>query len=74
MSTMTRTEALIEPPRRTLQIVSKSVPEDKAEPASETHPPIVVAIAAFIALNLTLGMIGSILIWLSLRHSGVAAP
>jgi hypothetical protein len=54
----------------------------KAQPAGEPvslslvdrHPMIVVGIAAFIALSAAVGMIGSIVLWLSLRHSGVMAP
>ena len=54
----------------------------KAQPAAESaslslvdrHPMLVVGIAAFFALSAALGMIGSIVVWLSLRHSGVLAP
>jgi hypothetical protein len=35
---------------------------------------LVVGIAAFIALSGAAGIIGSIVLWLSLRHSGVMAP
>jgi hypothetical protein len=40
----------------------------------DQHPLVPVFIAGFIALALSSAMIGSILLWLFLRHSGVMAP
>jgi hypothetical protein len=73
MSTMTQIEELTESPRSLSPVVAKPIPKN-AEQSKGTHPLVVVFIAAFIAFNLSVGMIGSIVIWLSLRHSGVMAP
>jgi hypothetical protein len=41
---------------------------------SDPHPLLPVFIAGAIALVISGGFIGSVLIWLALRHSGVMAP
>jgi hypothetical protein len=79
MSTMTQIEAL-ESPRTLAPAATKPVARETERHleteshSKEAHPFLLVFIAAFIAFNLSIGMIGSILIWLALRHSGVMAP
>jgi len=74
MSTMTKAEVLVERPLALSLVMPKPIEIDSQNQSTEAHPLIVVFIAAFIAFNLSAGMIGSVLIWLSLRHSGVMAP
>lgn len=53
------------------------VPEKPAESGRQrvdAHSLVPVFVAAFIALAISSAMIGSILLWLALRESGVLAP
>ena len=74
MSTIAQVGTLVEKPRPISLVVTKPIPDATGKQSIEAHPLVLVFIAAFIAFNLSIGMIGSILMWLSLRHSGVMAP
>ena len=74
MSTMTGAETFVERPRAISLVIPKPIPDDTEKQSTENHPLVLLFIAAFFAFNLSIGMIGSILVWLSLRHSGVMAP
>jgi len=69
---------VIEKPKKADLSLVPAKPQLQVEPASlslvDRHPLLVVGIAACIALCAAMGMIGSIVVWLSLRHSGVMAP
>jgi hypothetical protein len=69
---------VIEQPKKADLSLVHAKPQTQPEPAflrlTDAHPLLVVGIAAFIALSAAVGMIGSIVVWLSLRHSGVMAP
>ena len=77
MSTAATMEVIERPKKADLSLVPAK-PQPQPEPAAlslvDRHPLVVVGIAAFIALSAAVGMIGSIVVWLSLRHSGVMAP
>jgi hypothetical protein len=66
-----------EQPKKEAPTLVPAKTEPAMEPASlnlvDRHPMLVVGVAAFVALFAALGMIGSIVLWLSLRHSGVMA-
>ena len=77
MSTAATIEVIEQPKKADLSLVpAKLQPQPEAASLSlgDRHPFLVVGIAAFIALSAAVGMIGSIVVWLSLRHSGVMAP
>ena len=74
MSAIAEMETLVERTRETYPDVAEAIPKDTRGQSNETHPLVVVLIAAFIAFNLSVAAIGSILLWFSLRHSGVLAP
>jgi hypothetical protein len=74
MSTMTVTEAIAKKPRMISLTATKPIPQSTKTPPSDGHPLLVVLLAVLVSLGLSITMIGSILIWLSIRHSGVLAP
>jgi uncharacterized Tic20 family protein len=74
MGTMTVADVLVESPRTISPVETKQIQDDSENQSSEAHPLVAVFIAALVAFNLSMGMIGPILIWLSQRHSGVMAP
>ena len=74
MSTMTQIEPVAERPRAMSLVVTKAIPNATRNQSNETHPLALVLIAAFVAFNLSVAAVGSILLWLSLRNSGVMAP
>ncbi|HYX52240.1 MAG TPA: hypothetical protein VE783_02235 [Candidatus Limnocylindrales bacterium] len=51
-----------------------TVVETEAAVKTEMHPLLVVGIAIVIALFGALTFVGSIIVWLNIRHSGVAHP
>jgi hypothetical protein len=69
---------IIEQPKKEKPTLVPAKTQPAPEPASLTlvdrHPMLVIGVAAFVALSAALSMIGSIVLWLSLRHSGVMAP
>ena len=69
---------IIEQQKKETQTLVPAKAQPAAEPASlnlvDRHPMLVIGIAAFFALSAAMVMIGSIVMWLSLRHSGVMAP
>lgn len=73
MSTMTQIEVLAGP-RRISLVPAKPMRMKPTDQSEERHPLVLIFVAGFIAFNLSIGFIGSILIWLALRNSGVMAP
>jgi hypothetical protein len=77
VSTAATIEVIEQPKKADLSLVPAK-PQPQPEPAFlslvDRSPMLVVGVAAFIALSAAVGMIGSIMVWLSLRHSGVMAP
>ncbi len=69
---------IIEQPKKETPSLVPAKPQPQPQATSlglvDRYPMLVVGIAAFIALSAAVGMIGSIVLWLSLRHSGVMAP
>ncbi len=60
--------------QKPLELVS-SVPQSTAERQSaDTHPLLPVFIAGAISLVIATIFIGSVLMWLAMRHTGVMAP
>ncbi len=51
-----------------------TVVETEAAPKADAHPLLVVGIAIVIALIGAVTFVGSIILWLNIRHSGVAHP
>ena len=57
-------------PRR-LELVTKSKRKDYAEAAPQHQSPLApVFVMIFIAFILSMGMVGTIVMWIALRHSG----
>jgi hypothetical protein len=74
MSTLAVAKEVEEHPSAPSLIVASPKPAEKDQGIFDQHPLVPVFIAGVIALALSSAMIGSIWIWLSLRHSGVMAP
>lgn len=81
MSSATLVEPVVESPktivesRKTLAVVPARPQLEPAEQAaSDPHPLLTVGIAMVIAFAGAAAFVGSILMWLALRHSGVMAP
>jgi hypothetical protein len=77
VSTAATIEVIEQPKKADLSLVpAKTQPQPEPDflTVADRHPLLVVGIAAFVALSAAVGMIGSIVLWLSLRHSGVMAP
>jgi len=67
-------ERVVEQPRRLdLVLVSPAPPVAEKEPW-DPHPLLPVFVTGAISLMLAGMFVGSILVWLALRHSGVMAP
>lgn len=67
-------ERIIDRPGKMDQIQVSPEPDTSAGEISDPHPLLPVFIAGAISLMLAGMFIGSILVWLSLRHSGVMVP
>ena len=74
MSTLMVTKPASESPRTISLVATKPIPPSTKMQLSDSHPLLVVFVAALISLGLSMAMIGSIVIWISIRHSGVLAP
>jgi len=59
-------------PPKSMVVPQKPVERDQG--ATDEHPLLPVFVAGFIALAISSVMIGSILLWLAFRDSGVLAP
>lgn len=74
MSTAAVVETVEErPSSSTLAVVTPKAPE-KSGRFFDQHPLVPVFIAGFFALALSGAMVGTIVLWLALRQSGVMAP
>ena len=51
-----------------------AAPRDKNEEFSDPHPLLPVFVAGAISLLLAVAFVGSVLLGLALRHSGIMAP
>jgi hypothetical protein len=74
MSTLAAVEAVQEHPSAPALVVVRAKPAEHEQGILDEHPLVPVFIAGIIAFVLSSAMIGSIFLWLSLRHSGVMAP
>ena len=75
MSSAATIEVIEEPKKAAvLTVPAKSQPEPASPDVVDRYPMLAVGVAAVIALSGALAMIGSIVLWLSLRHSGIMAP
>jgi hypothetical protein len=77
MSTAAAIEQAISQPRPQLQIVSRSQPRmepgilEAVDEVTTSHPLILFIVAGALATVASLGFIGAIVMWLSLRSYGV---
>jgi hypothetical protein len=68
-------EPVVEQPRQIEVMAAPAVQPAKAlKPFHDPHPLLPVFIAGAISLLLSGAFIGSILLWLAVRHSGTMAP
>ncbi|HXA86851.1 MAG TPA: hypothetical protein VNZ47_17330 [Candidatus Dormibacteraeota bacterium] len=67
-------ERIVEQPRKLDLVPSRPAPQALETEQWDPHPLLPVFVAIAISLVLSAMFIGSILVWLSLRHSGVMAP
>ena len=74
MSTLAVVEVVEEHSSAPSLVVVRAKPAENEQGFLDEHPLVPVFIAGIVALVLSSAMIGSILLWLSLRHSGVMAP
>jgi hypothetical protein len=74
MGTAALAERAEERPNQPSLAVVPLKPVENEERAIDQHPLVPVFVAGFIALALSSAMIGSILLWLAFRDSGVLAP
>ena len=74
MSTLAVVDEVKERPSAPSLVVVRAEPAKNGHGFLDPHPLVPVFTAGIIALALSSAMIGSILLWLSLRHSGVIAP
>lgn len=67
-------ERIAEQPKKAELVVVSAPPKAGVEEEWDPHPllPVFVAMAVSLAISVTL--IGVVLAWLALRHSGVMAP
>lgn len=69
--------ALAEPivqSQKTPTLVPSPIQSELKETAADRHPLLPVLIAAFLGLNGAALFVGTILVWLALRHTGINAP
>ena len=70
MSTATITKPV--PTPKPLELVVNNQRKDQAEVAAPQQSPLAaVFVAMFVAFILSVGMVGTIVMWIALRHSGV---
>ena len=74
MSTLAEAEVVEEHPSVPALVVVRAKPAENQQGFLDRHPLVPVLLAGVIALALSSAMIGSIVLWLSLRHSGVMVP
>ena len=74
MSTAAVVETIDERPSPSTLVVATPEAAKTDEGFLDQHPLVPVFIAGFFALALSSAMVGSIVLWLALRHSGVMAP
>ena len=74
MSRLAEAEVVEEHPSAPALVVIEAKPAENQQGFLDRHPLVPVLLAGVIALALSSAMIGSIVLWLSLRHSGVMAP
>ena len=68
-------EPIVEQPVAAKPASAAVPPVEAAEPTwSDPHPLLPVFVAGAISAVLSGGFIGSVLIWLATRHSGIMAP
>jgi hypothetical protein len=74
MSTLAATEVVEEHRSAPSLVVVEAKPAENEQGILDRHPLVPIFIAGVIAFAVSSAMIGSIVLWLSLRHSGVMAP
>lgn len=67
-------ESVAEAPRRPFIVPARAERKLTGKNREQSHPLVLILMAITMALNGTALLIGSILTWLALRHSGVMAP
>ena len=67
-------ESVAEALSRPFIVSAKVERKTRGKNREQSHPLVLILMAITIALNGTALLIGSILTWLALRHSGVMAP
>ncbi len=67
-------EPVVEQPRQVEFTAAPAQPVKALKPFYDPHPLLPVFIAGAISLLLSGAFIGSVLIWLAVRHSGTMAP
>jgi hypothetical protein len=63
-----------QPASPVLVVPARVSPAETEEPFIDAHPLVPVFVIGGIALTAALAFVGSMLLWLALRYSGVMAP